>query len=760
MSNDMRKILLNDAASCVAVHPKFLCVGTHLGIIRILDHNGNHVSGKELPVHSVAVNQISIDANGDHIASCSDDGKVFVFGLYNTDNNQDIVIGRLVKTVAIDPNYYKSGSGRRVITGDDRLMIHEKTFLSRVRSTLLVNAGQEGGVKSICWSPTGELIAWSTLLGFRVYDVTSRVSLGFVKWSKPAEMNLKCHMCWRDSCTLIVGWADTVRVCNVNQKLPHLMNPTDATPYEVSLVYTLAMNFVVCGVGPLEDSLVVLGLINDGDRPQLHIIEPLARTEYTNMLPDRLSLRGYNQYTSSDYSLECLVEESRYVIVSPKDIVVAWPLDTDDRIEWLLQHQKFETALEVVTEAVDSKNKPLATHSKLTVGTAYIDYLLSIKNYQEAASLCCKIFGDNVRLWEKEVYKFARAHQLRAVRRYLPLTDNKLPKHIYEMVLYEYLKMEPQGFLDVVKEWPANLYNIPAVVNAVIEHLLTTDPMSKETILEALAILYSLDGKHEKALVMYLKLRNKGVFELIEKHKLYDVVPSMVMGLMDLDVQQTVNCLIAGKDTINHDTVVENLKPNSQYLYRYLDELDRKSTKLAQKYHGELVRLYADFNREKLLPLLRKSEHYPIQATIKICKERKFIKETVHLLEIIGNTKEALSLITKELGNIEQAVDLCISRDDLELWEDLISYSLSTQSFIIYLLKRIGTYIDPRILVERIESHMKIPGLKDALVKMLQDYSLQVSVQEGFKEILVLDYYNLHHRLVSMQQRGISIGGK
>jgi hypothetical protein len=29
-----------------------------------------------------------------------------------------MAIGRLVKSVAIDPNYYKSGSGRRFITGE------------------------------------------------------------------------------------------------------------------------------------------------------------------------------------------------------------------------------------------------------------------------------------------------------------------------------------------------------------------------------------------------------------------------------------------------------------------------------------------------------------------------------------------------------------------------------------------------------------------------------------------------------------------
>jgi hypothetical protein len=46
--------------------------------------------------------------------------------------------------------------------------------------------------------------------------------------------------------------------------------------------------------------------------------------------------------------------------------------------------------------------------------------------------------------------------------------------------------------------------------------------------------------------------------------------------------------------------------------------------------------------------------------------------------------------------------------------------------FITFLLQKIGTYVDPRILVKRIESGLKIPGLKNSLVKMMQDYNLQV----------------------------------
>lgn len=57
----------------------------------------------------------------------------------------------------------------------------------------------------------------------------------------------------------------------------------------------------------------------------------------------------------------------------------------------------------------------------------------------------------------------------------------------------------------MVKEWSPTLYNVPAVVNATLEHVLVSEENFKPVLLEALAILYSHDGKYDKALAMYLK---------------------------------------------------------------------------------------------------------------------------------------------------------------------------------------------------------------------------------------------------------------
>jgi hypothetical protein len=46
--------------------------------------------------------------------------------------------------------------------------------------------------------------------------------------------------------------------------------------------------------------------------------------------------------------------------------------------------------------------------------------------------------------------------------------------------------------------------------------------------------------------------------------------------------------------------------------------------------------------------------------------------------------------------------------------------------FIRALLENVGADIDPMLLIRRIRNGMEIPGLKDALIKILQDFSLQV----------------------------------
>lgn len=128
-------------------------------------------------------------------------------------------------------------------------------------------------------------------------------------------------------------------------------------------------------------------------------------------------------------------------------------------------------------------------------------------------------------------------------------------------------------------------------------------------------------------------------------------------------------------------------------MFQYLDAYDKINSK--GEYHGKLVKLYAVFARDKLLPFLRRSDHYPIQEALDICQKEKYYPEMVYLLGRIsvfcvkkqksnfccnsgrvGDTKEALELITKELKDMQQAIEFCQEHDDPDLWNDLINHSL------------------------------------------------------------------------------------
>lgn len=756
LKNDLKNILDNTSATCIAVHTKFICLGSHWGLIYVLDHEGNSVESKKLKAHSVSVNQISIDQSGEYIASCSDDGRVFVHGLFSKENNSNLNVGRLVKTVALDPYFCKNATNKRFITGDDKLTLYERAFLGGLRSTILCES--EGLVKSLCWGEN--FLAWSSNIGVRVYDMTARCSLGLIKWEEHPGISIekfRCNLRWADSRTLLIGWVDTVRVC-VIRKRSNIELANRALPeYLVDPVSTFQTEFYISGIAPLESQLVLLGIPKELDennkslRPQLYIVE-YKDNDYSDICTDSLTLRGYEEYSVNDYHLDALLEENVFFIVAPKDVVIASPYDLDDRIQWFIQHNKFEDALDILMHN-DTRN--IHRHTIQSVGIDYLDHLLSNGLYDEAGRLGLNIFDKNPSLWEDQIYKFAAVHQLRSVSPYIPRTlDSKLNPHIYEMILYEYLKLDAQGFLQLVKEWDHGLYNVCAVINAVLEHLLNCERSNENLYLEALAILYSHEKKYDKSLSMYLKLKHKDVFTLIQNHNLYNVILNMLVDLMDLDHKKTI-ALLLDTNTISSEKIVEKLGSNQLHLYRYLDEYYKKNPK--GEYHKELVGLYAIFDRQKLLPFLKKSDHYRIQEALDICKKQKYYPEMVYLLGRIGDTKDALALIINELKDMQHAISFCQEHDDPDLWDDLINHCIDKPEFITFLLQSIGSFIDPTALILKIKEDMKIPGLKNSLVKMLNQYNLQVSVQEGCKKILVSDYFNIQKRLNQIHQQGASV---
>lgn len=81
-------------------------------------------------------------------------------------------------------------------------------------------------------------------------------------------------------------------------------------------------------------------------------------------------------------------------------------------------------------------------------------------------------------------------------------------------------------------------------------------------------------------------------------------------------------------------------------------------------------------------------------------------------------------------------------------------------AFIRGLLENVGAEINPIRIIRRIKNGLEIPGLKGALIKILHDFNLQISLLEGCQTILDGDCADLAQTLHKNQTAGFFLSGK
>uniref|UniRef100_A0A4W6CQ03 Vacuolar protein sorting-associated protein 41 homolog n=1 Tax=Lates calcarifer TaxID=8187 RepID=A0A4W6CQ03_LATCA len=694
----------------------FLALGTHFGKVFLLDIQGNVTQRFEI---------------------------VQVFGLYTREGfheNFDCPI----KVVALHPQFTKSNY-KQFVTGGNKLLLYEKNWLNRWKTSVLHEG--EGSITNVQWR--ANLIAWANNVGVKIYDISTKQRITNVlrdNVSLRPDM-YPCSLCWKDNTTLIVGWGTSIKICVVKERNPTEMR--DLPSRYVEIVSAFETEFFISGLAPLADQLVALYFVKENPdhmdeefcaRPRLDIIQPLPES-CEEISSDALTVRNFKDNECRDYRLVHSEGESLFYIISPKDIVVAKERDQDDHIDWLLAKKKYEEAL----MAAEISFKNIKRHDVQKIGMSYINHLVEKGDYDSAARKCQKVLGKNMELWENEVYRFKTIGQLKAISQYLPRGDLRLRPAIYEMILHEFLRTDYEGFATLIREWPGELYNNNAIVQAVTDHL-KRDP-TNSTLLTTLAELYTYDQRYDRALEIYLRLRHKDVYQLIHKHNLFSSIEDKIVLLMDFDREKAVDMLLDNEDKISVNRVVEELADRPELLHVYLHKLFKRDHHKGQKYHERQIGLYAE-----------DSTHCPLEKV----QFFTFLNPNTHpnflkVNQCLFSYLRALQMIMEELEDVDKAIEFAKEQDDGELWEDLISYSIDKPPFITGLLNNIGTHVDPILLIHRIKEGMEIPNLRDSLVKILQDYNLQILLREGCKKILVADSLSLLQKMHRTQMRGVRV---
>ncbi|KAI8813292.1 hypothetical protein BJ742DRAFT_746816 [Cladochytrium replicatum] len=768
LKGTLGEMLKKDNVSSFAVSDRFLALGTHGGIVHILDINGNDT--RRFECHSATVHELCIDNTGEYVASASDDGKVVINNLY-ANETQVLNYKRPVRAVALEQDYSKRQS-RQVVSGgmsESVCFVHKSMLVSLGTREVVLDSG-EGPNYTVKWRQN--YIAWANEAGVKIYDVSSRDLF-------------RCNLCWRTDTTLLFGWADSVKVGMIKERSK--IDVASGLPSKyVEITAQFRTDYSVSGIALLVEDFVILAYLTDFDDSQNVDSLPDAPVARKKAKPPEIHLH----YQANDYHLQSLDTESpndaAFYVVSPKDIVVARPRDLDDHIEWLVERRQYEQALLAAEEAGKAYAGRLQVANILEIGQKYLTTLIEEGRFSDAAALCPKILRTDATLWEHWIFVFARQKEVKTIKSFIPTDNPRLSITVYNMVLACFLNSDHETFLETVKEWPPELL-ISKDLTDETEKALSKQPNSP-LLVEAAYEINVANKQYNLALIHGLKSRKPNILNFVKLHKLYSVIQNHVslvieydehmidhgyykiklekLGDGDLDdtlirirklgFGRGLQIFVSNTDMLPVVTTVKQLVDYPRWLHVFLDAVFRKDPHEAAQFHPLQVALYAEYDYPALSNFLRVSTFYKLDDVpnaYNICEICDLVPEMVYLLGKMGNNRRALYMIIERLGD---AIDFAKEQNDEDLWEDLIKYSMDKPKFIIGLLENLGSHIDPIRLIKRIPNNLEIPGLRSALIKIMTDYGIQLSLREGCEKILISATVELLENLYRAQKRGLS----
>lgn len=462
---------------------------------------------------------------------------------------------------------------------------------------------------------------------------------------------------------------------------------------------------------------------------------------------------------------------------------------------------KSQQASDDFYEESTSDRQPQAQNSsaakeKRRIGELWIQERVEAGDWAQAGKIAAKVLDTSDR-WEKWIYTFAGAKKFDEIVNYIPSEPMRppIPRTVYELPLGHYIQTDKLRFKELLDRWGPELFDIDTVTTTLENQLKFRDVREDSVengekgrdwriVMESLANLYESNGKFRDALKCYIKLQDAdSAMRLIRDNHLADAVtddvPSFIalrvpeseldrMSVPELDeaTSEAITLLVeeAERGLIRPQIVVRQLqkKDLKLYLYFYLRGLwktyrehDTDSICLVDEFADLAVRLFALFDRELLMDLLKVSTSYTFEKAVQECESHNYVPELVHLYSVTGQMKRALYLIIDRLGDVSQAISFAKEQDDPDLWDDLLNYSMDKPRFIRGLLEEVGTAINPITLIRRIPEGLEIPGLREGLKHIMKEHEIQYSISLGVARVLRSEVAAAQNTLRMGQRRGV-----
>lgn len=784
-----------DTITCFKVSEKFLVIGRESGRLELVDYNGDVI--KKFHEHRGAVRDVCFDGrSSEYLATCSDDGTAVMYSLYSEQGfvqkfKVDNGVRRLA-AVALDP-HCSNRKTKELVVGDDQGRVY---FLSSGwlgHSETILFSGKYK-IDTIVWS--GTLVAWASLSGVRLYDVSCHQPVGTLG-------SLRALGGDDDSSN---GDKVTILHCLENNVLSQSISPVSANGRNLFLgsargIYHVSVpqcskktferardggdhaidqltsslvfkaetgsslcSFIVHAFGP---SLTLTALTQRNQECNIFEmqvpaveIDHLYRCNIPKLAESRNIILSGNSVASLDSG------EPLFFIQTARDITAAKPLDAVSRLEILCQSGYFEDAISLI-----DTNNIEDMHKKEFV-EKYMNRLLDDSCSEKAGLLAAKLLGDDIAAWERWTTTLARAKKVHQIAPLLPFqgTENaSLSKSTYDLVIKSCMQQRKYKISeDLVKTWPIDLYDAQTVLSMAKERLASETKDSK--VLSTLLVnIFSKLGMHQDAVDLLISTLDKNVFEYIQQHRQYVgfTVPKLVTQLMEIDTQKTIKLLVDNFDVAPPPEVVKaiygasgedmggdmleiNMEGMSEKwalrLYKYLALLHRVDPSM-NSFDTLLVELCAKLDPENIMALLQSSNAYKLDRALQSCVQHDLIFGQVLVLERMGLKVDALHIIIHKIQDVSQAVSFARDCMDNAIWDELSHLASQNQGLASELLACSGDGIDTGKLLRAVPPDMTLPGLKEKLINATRRIRQELSFQECCQLNAHSDCSQLLHRL-------------
>ncbi|KAH9257312.1 hypothetical protein BASA81_004469 [Batrachochytrium salamandrivorans] len=755
--------------TCMAARLDCIAIGTREASVLVFDLSQLQTPCAKFSSGSKGVVDLGFDSSGDGLVVSDGDGSVLVLFRHPTTRTWEQKHSTPARFnsgplhVAIDPmcylskHYafaYQSSSSRKV-------EIAKRTWLGTRHEPVssLGEGGEHGEEGSNCgklvWR--GDLLAWTASFNSVLVVHDTRLHHRVFRLELDRNMGDRHVLVWEDDETLLVGFANQVRIIRLKREADPMVRRTGNVMCKLDLPCA-ALH--VCPFGGRNGKLVLFGVDH-----QVRLVERQGDGKVLCSLPFTSNAEGggnciiaHDNYWNASGSKLTVERETGlplvFVVAEGGELDVLTSTNTEDGLQFALSNLDFPHALRI------AKSLPVSL-SEVQVLDLYVMHLISTQQFADLAQVL-KPYNPQDLDWTRWSAILA---QRRALHYVLDLLPEQLNPILLDCVLAELV--EAKRFTESVLFVRANLtkfQHLDAIIAQLEQH--PQELAAALALCESRLPAASLEHSFQ-AMLAQGDMADDAVEVLARAPTLWKDISDDALGQLFAKVETKAQSLLLRVD--EHGALVLKVaaKLQQQNLLGEALRLVRRANKQNGRIHRELcdleVRLCSQVEPLRLMELLRDTGNYSPDLALQLCRTAQLERETIYLLQRIGGRKHNLEALQRLLAR-KTDVQLALEFAEREqLVDELVELSSKRHDILLELVAKSSSSsstLDPAQLVRDLPKDIAMDQLCPVLIELFRSLRANQIARRVSNQLFQTDASNMAKTMNRQFRRGVKINAQ